>query len=107
MVVVNTEASFYPACAVQVVTIVEEVGTGWGLDGLIQEKRACVLNLQYQENPLFSWCPGPDLNRHGGGPPRDFKSITQIRRFPIIFNVLNIKHLQNPCWNNFGYLGLF
>ena len=21
------------------------------------------------------WCLGPDLNRHGGGPPRDFKSL--------------------------------
>ena len=47
------------------------------------------------------------VHRHGGEPPRDFKSITQIRRFPIIFNVLNIKHLQSPCWNNLGYLGLF
>jgi hypothetical protein len=21
------------------------------------------------------WCLGPELNRHGGGPPRDFKSL--------------------------------
>ena len=26
-------------------------------------------------NPLISWCLGPDLNRHGGLPPRDFKSL--------------------------------
>ena len=26
-------------------------------------------------NPLIFWCLGPDLNRHGGGPPRDFKSL--------------------------------
>ncbi len=24
---------------------------------------------------LISWCLGPELNRHGGGPPRDFKSL--------------------------------
>ena len=25
--------------------------------------------------PLDFWCLGPELNRHGGGPPRDFKSL--------------------------------
>ena len=28
-----------------------------------------------QLTPCFYWCLGPDLNRHGGGPPRDFKSL--------------------------------
>ena len=26
-------------------------------------------------NPWCDWCLGPELNRHGGGPPRDFKSL--------------------------------
>ena len=25
--------------------------------------------------PFYLWCLGPELNRHGGGPPRDFKSL--------------------------------
>ena len=52
-----------------------EVGTKWGLERLRQEKRVCSLNLSLPANPLFSWCLGPELNRHGGGPPRDFKSL--------------------------------
>jgi hypothetical protein len=42
----------------------------------------------------FYWCLGPELNRHGGGPPRDFKSLAStnsatqaFRSFSLIRDV--------------------
>ena len=37
----------------------------------------------------------------------DFQSTSFRKRFPIVFKYLDIKHLQDPCWNSLGYLGLF
>ncbi len=31
---------------------------------------------QFAITPFYIWCLGSDLNRHGRGLPRDFKSIT-------------------------------
>ena len=32
-------------------------------------------NEKYLISRCFYWCPGPESNRHGGNPPRDFKSL--------------------------------
>jgi hypothetical protein len=65
----------------------DHVGTKWGLDWLRQEKRVYVLNLLSTANPLFTWCLGPELNRHGGGPPRDFKSLASTNSATQAFSV--------------------
>gem|GEM_PF-6512695 len=36
------------------------------------------------------WCLGPDLNRHGGGPPRDFKSLASTNSATQAFLVRSL-----------------
>ena len=39
------------------------------------QKKASFFKEAKFRNIWFYWCLGPELNRHGGGPPRDFKSL--------------------------------
>ena len=37
----------------------------------------------------------------------DFQSTSFRKRFPIFFEHLDVKHLQDPCWISLGYFRLF
>ena len=49
-------------------------------------------------NPLIDWCLGPELNRHGGGPPRDFKSLASTNSATQAFLVTGYWLLGTGCW---------
>ena len=46
-----------------------------GRNGQITPLNPSMLNSSISKFHNYFWCLGPDLNRHGSHPPRDFKSL--------------------------------
>ena len=63
-------------------------------------------SLHYLEYPI-SPVPGAGIEPHGTWLQGILSHKPPIRRFPIIFNPLHVKHFQRPCWNRLGFVGLF
>ncbi len=51
--------------------------------------------------PLGNWCPGPESNRYGGNPPKDFKSFASTnfatQAYPSIQSVGELRPSQAKC----------